>query len=39
MLPITVVQNEAKTVSEIRVPKKVCMELEEFQLSPKVVCE
>jgi transcription initiation factor TFIIIB Brf1 subunit/transcription initiation factor TFIIB len=39
ILPITVVQNKAKLVSEIRVPKKMCRELEEFQLSPKVVCE
>jgi len=38
ILPITVVQNEAKLVSEIRVPKKVCRELKEFQLSQKVVC-
>ena len=39
ILPITVVQNKAKLVSEIRVPKKVCRELKEFQLSQKVVCE
>jgi transcription initiation factor TFIIIB Brf1 subunit/transcription initiation factor TFIIB len=39
ILPITVVQNKAKLVSEIRVPKKMCRELKEFQLSQKVVCE
>jgi transcription initiation factor TFIIIB Brf1 subunit/transcription initiation factor TFIIB len=39
ILPITVVQNKAKLVSEIRVPKKMCRELKEFQLTQKVVCE
>jgi transcription initiation factor TFIIIB Brf1 subunit/transcription initiation factor TFIIB len=39
ILPITVVRGKAMVVSEIRVPKKMCRELKEFQLSQKVVCE
>jgi hypothetical protein len=39
VLPITVVLDKRCLVSEVRVPKKMCRELKEFQLSQKVVCE
>ena len=38
VLPITVTQTRAGVVTEIRIPSSICRELEDFRLSPKVIC-
>jgi len=38
VLPISVTQTRAGVVTEIRIPNKICRDLENFRLSPKVVC-
>jgi len=38
ILPITIKLSKAKVVEAIYIPKKICKDLEDFTLSPKVVC-
>jgi transcription initiation factor TFIIIB Brf1 subunit/transcription initiation factor TFIIB len=38
VLPISVTQTRAGVVTEIRIPSSICRELEDFRLSPKVIC-
>jgi len=38
VLPISVSQTRAGVVTEIRIPDKICRDLEDFKLSPKVAC-
>lgn len=38
ILPITVKLTKANAVEAIYIPKKICKDLEDFKLSPKVVC-
>jgi transcription initiation factor TFIIIB Brf1 subunit/transcription initiation factor TFIIB len=38
ILPITIKLSKANVVEAIYIPKKICKDLEDFTLSPKVVC-